>query len=83
MRSCNEKVRKVLATLIWVISTARNAIIVVICTFLGQPNLVAFSNPWINTMILFKKCYQHYILDVLWVQPIKLIQVVSTLEFHE
>jgi len=35
MRSCNEKVRKVLATLIWVISTARNAIIVVICTFLA------------------------------------------------
>ena len=25
----------------------------------------------------------HYLLDVLWCQPIKLIQVVSTSDFHE
>ena len=27
--------------------------------------------------------YTHYVLDVLWGQPIKLIQVVSASEFHE
>ena len=29
------------------------------------------------------RCKPRYILDVLWCQPIKLIQVVSTSEFHE
>jgi hypothetical protein len=28
-------------------------------------------------------CSADYVLDVLWCQPIKLIQVVSTSEFHE
>ena len=29
------------------------------------------------------KRYTYYVLDVLWGQPIKLIEVVSTLELHE
>jgi hypothetical protein len=32
---------------------------------------------------LFPSDYRYYILDVLWCQQIKLIQVVSTSEFHE
>ena len=33
---------------------------------------------------IFWRCWdESYILDVLWGQPIKLIQVVSTSEFHE
>ena len=44
MKSCNDKARKYLATLNWVISTARNAIVVVICALLGLISyLIAFS----------------------------------------
>ena len=31
----------------------------------------------------YKRIPTYYILDVLWCQPIKLIQVISTSEFHE
>ena len=39
----------------------------------------------ISTYLVLKKiCPSHtYLIDVLWGQPIKLIQVVSTSEFHE
>ena len=42
---------------------------------------------WI-TRILIRKLddywmNRHYVLDVLWCQPIKLIQIISTSEFHE
>ena len=43
MKSCNDKARKYLATLNWVISTARNAIVVVICALLGLIYIIAFS----------------------------------------
>ena len=41
-------------------------------------------NPCQHDIILFRWfIHTYYILDVLWCQPIKLIHVVSTSEFHE
>ena len=40
----------------------------------------------VNTIRLMgggQRTGKHYLLDVLWCEPIKLIQVVSTSEFHE
>ena len=42
---------------------------------IGAPDLPDVSH-------IFPNC-NTYLIDVLWGQPIKLIQVVSTLEFHE
>ena len=55
------------------------------CQFLLDPKIAEF-------LILYEiganialglKIVHKYLLDVLWFQPIKLIQVVSTSEFHE
>ena len=45
--------------------------------FLGLINMYLLSVTWNLSQV------GHYLVDVLWCQPIKLIQVVSTSEFHE
>ena len=41
------------------------------------------SRELVYERILQERTGFRYVIDVLWGQPIKLIQVVSTLEFHE
>ena len=48
------------------------------CPWIGEIRILRNKNNW----ILYSSIHA-YMLDVLWCQPIKLIQVVSTSEFHE
>ena len=54
------------------------------CQFLLDLKIAEFLIYEIGANIaLGLKIVHKYLLDVLWFQPIKLIQVVSTSEFHE
>jgi hypothetical protein len=54
------------------------------CQFLLDLKIAEFLTYEIGANIsLGLKIVHKYLLDVLWFQPIKLIQVVSTSEFHE
>ena len=80
-------------TLIWIAlsSNSTNANFEITCTQKSTTNNLIGQLYWtalLNNLISYKGLdmyvltYSTYILDVLWCQPIKLIHVVSTSEFH-
>ena len=55
------------------------------CTYFNVQLTAAADSPRLRTSLSIHSYLARttYLLDVLWGQPIKLIQVVSTSEFHE
>ena len=57
----------------------------IMAILLSKAQWTKIENPILKFFFETKTCFMvnSYLLDVLWGQPIKLIQVVSTSEFHE